>query len=59
MQQLHLRVVIRLIRLGFSFQKHKILYLNSQSTDSQSGGLTTTPQRHRDTEKLPVAFSHA
>ena len=35
---------IRLIRLGFSFQKEKILYLNSQITDSQSGVITITPQ---------------
>ena len=27
---------IRLIRLGFSFQKQKFLYLNSQPTDCQS-----------------------
>ena len=35
---------IRLIRLGFSFKNKKILYLNSQPTDSQSGVITTTPQ---------------
>ena len=35
---------IRLIRLGFSFQKQKkILNLNSQPTDSQSGVITTEP----------------
>ena len=54
---------IRLIRLGFSFQKAKqVLYLNSQPTDSLSGVLTTTPQSQLwegDTEKLSVAFSHA
>ena len=31
---------IRLIRLGFSFQKH--LYLNSQPTDNQSAIITIT-----------------
>ena len=35
---------IRLIRLGFSFQKQKFLYLTLQSTDSQSGVLTITPK---------------
>ena len=35
---------IWLIRLGFYFPKQKILYLNSQPTDSQSGVLTTTAQ---------------
>ena len=53
---------IRLIRLGFSFQKQKFLYLNSQPTDSQSGILTTTPQRQLwvgDTEKPSVTFSYA
>ena len=54
---------IRLIRLGFSFQKNqKFLYLNSQPTDSQSGVLTITPKSQLwegDTEKLSVAFSHA
>ena len=53
---------IRLIRLGFSFQKQKNLYLNPQPTDSQSGVLTTTPQSQLwvgNTEKLSVNFSHA
>ena len=53
---------IRLIRLGFSFQKQNFLYLNPQSIDSQSQVLTTTPQSQlwvRDTEKLSVTFSHA
>ena len=36
---------IRLIRLGFSFQKQKLLYSNSQSTDSQSGFINITPKR--------------
>ena len=35
---------IRLIRLGFPFQKQKCVYLNPQPTDSQSGVLTITPQ---------------
>ena len=45
---------IRLIRLGFSFKKLKILYLNPQPTDSQSGVTTITPGesavsgRHRE-----------
>ena len=53
---------IRLIRLGFSFQKQRILYLNPKPTDSQSGVLTTTSQSQLwvgDTEKLSVTFSHA
>ena len=55
---------IRLIRLGFCFNKLKIpvLYLNSQPTDSQSRILTTTstePTVWGDTEKLSVTFSHA
>ena len=36
--------LIRLIRLGLSFQKQKFLSLNSQPTDSQSGVITITPQ---------------
>ena len=46
----------RLIRLGCSFPFY------SQCTKSLSGVITTTPQSHlwvRDTEKFPVAFSHA
>ena len=35
---------IRLIRLCLSFPKQKILCLNSQPTDSQSGILPTTAQ---------------
>ena len=35
---------IRLIRLGFSFQQQKFLYLNPQPTDSQSGAITITPK---------------
>ena len=53
---------IRLIRLGFSFQKQKFLYLNSQPTDSKSRVLTTTTQSQLgvgDTEKLSVTFSYA
>ena len=53
---------IRLIKLGFSFQKQKILYLNPQTTDSQSGVLATTPQSQLwvgETGKFSVAFSHA
>ena len=50
------------IRLDFSFQKLKILYLNPQPTDSQSGVITITPQSQLwvgDTEKLSLTFSHA
>ena len=53
---------IRLIKLGFSFQKTKIPVLNSQPTDSHQGVLTTTPQSQMwvgDTEKLSVTFIHA
>ena len=53
---------IRPIRLDISLQKHKILYLNSQLTDSQSGVITVTPKSQLgvgDTEKLLVTFSHA
>ena len=32
------------IRLGLSFQKQKLLYSNSQPTDSQSGVITITPK---------------
>ena len=35
---------IRLIRLGFSFRKQKVLFLNSQPTDSQSGIINITPK---------------
>ena len=46
---------IRLIRLGFPFQKTNNPVLEHQPTDSQSGVLTTTPQSQLwvgDTEKL-------
>ena len=49
----------RLIRLGLSFQKQKLLYLNS--TGSQSGGIAITPKNQlwvEDTEKLSLTFSH-
>ena len=58
----HFVFKIRLIRLGLSFQKQKILYLHSQPTDSESGVITITPQSQLsvgDTEKLSVTFSHA
>ena len=53
---------IRLIRLGFPFQKQKFLYSNSQPTDSQSRVLTITPKSQLwvgDNEKLSVTISHA
>ena len=52
----------RLVRLGFYFQIQKILYLNSQPADSQSGVIAITPKSQLwvwDTEKLLVTFSHA
>ena len=53
---------IRLIRQVFVSKKQKLLYLNPQPIDSQSGVLTITPQRQLsvgDTEKLSVTFSYA
>ena len=50
------------IRQGPFFPKIKVLYLNSQPTDSQSGVITITPKSElcvRDTENLSVTFSHA
>ena len=51
---------IRLIRLVLSFQKQKILDLNSQPIDYQPGVMTITPKSQLwvgDTEKLSVTFS--
>ena len=53
---------MRLIRLGFSFMKQKFLYLNSQTTDSQSGVITITLKIQLwvgDTENVSVTFSYA
>ena len=36
---------IRLIRLGFSLQKQKFMYSNSQPTDSLSRVITISPKR--------------
>ena len=50
------------IGLDLPFQKQIFLYLNSQTTDSQSGVITITPKNLlwvEDTEKLLVTFSHA
>ena len=52
----------RLLRRDLFFQRHKILYLNSQPTDSQSVIITITPPSQLwvgDTEKLSLTFSHA
>ena len=53
---------IRLIKVGLSFQKQNILYLNSQLADSQSGVITITPKSQLwvgYTEKPSLTFSHA
>ena len=51
---------IRLIRLGFFFKKIKtpVMYLNSQSTDSQSGVITVTPTEPTVSLRHRKAFSN-
>ena len=52
---------IGLTRLGFPFEKQKILYSNSQPTDSQLRVMTIAAKSRmwvEDTEKLSVTFSH-